>query len=232
LSKFLIIILAISMCFSACRKDVIVPVEACIIQTANPDHQSYSANDFSATNYSGKHCGLMPLSSKHYWVYLDSIFDNGSFVATKYDTLRFSKTYQTQPDGLTWWEANKFVGLPSKCYANDSSIFGLDYRLFTSNTILDVRKELYQFSQDSLRYITSFGDEAALGRALHCNFQTSVATFTNCLFFEKYARMYRRDQVYLQPGLGVVKYIHEEAPLGSLEIQTQQISTLVSFNIQ
>lgn len=220
------------MCFSACRKDVIsAPVEPCIEQTGHPV-QSYLANDFSSINYTSKHCGLIPLSSKHYWIYLDSIFDNGSFVSTKYDTLRFVKTYQTQPDGLIWWEANKYVGLPTKCYANDSSIFGLDFRLFTSNTILDSRKEIYMFGQDSLRYLTSFGDEAAIGRALHTDLQTNVANFTNCLFFEKYARMYRRDQVYVQPGLGVVKYIHEEAPQGSLEIQIQQISTLVSFNIQ
>ena len=220
------------MCFSACRKDVIAPIEACLVQTGNPDHQSYSVSNFSATTYPGKHCGLVPLSSKHYWVYLDSIFDNGNFVSTKYDTLKFTKTYQTQPDGLIWWEANKFVGLPLKTYANDSSIFGLDYRLFTSNTILDSRKEIFLFSQDSLRYITSFGDEAAIGRALHCNFSSRVATFTNCLFFEKYSPMYRRDQVYLQPGLGVVKFIHQEADQGSPEIQTRQISTLISFNIQ
>jgi hypothetical protein len=220
------------MCFSACRKDVIATAKACIVQTGNPDHQSYSANDFYNINYKGNHCGLIPLSSKHYWIYLDSIFDNGSFASVKYDTLHFTKTYQTNTDGLIWWEGSKFVGLPSKCYSNDSCIFGLDYRLFTSNTILDAKKEIYQFSQDSLRYLTSFADEAAIGKALHTSFATPAGTFTNCLFFEKYAPMYRKDQVWLQPGLGVVKYIHEEAPMGSLTIQTQQISTLVSFNIQ
>ena len=231
MSKLFIIIFALSMCFSACRKDVIAPVEACIIQTANPN-QSYTANAIFNTNYSAKHCGLIPLSSKHYWVYLDSIFDNGTLIATKYDTLQFVKTYQTQPDGLIWWEANKFVGLPEKCYANDSGIFSLEFRLFTSNTILDSRKEIYLFSQDSLRYLTSFGDEAAIGKALHTSCQAENRTFANCLFFEKYAPMYRRDQVWLQPGLGVVKFIHEEAPQGNLTIQMQQISTLVSFNIQ
>jgi hypothetical protein len=220
------------MFFSACRKEVIAPVEACIVQTGNPDHRSYAATDLSTINYKGNHCGLIPLSAKHYWVYLDSIFDNGSLVSIKYDTLRFSRTHQTYTDGLIWWEATKVVGLPSKCYANDSCIFGLDYRLFTSNTILDARKEIYQFSQDSLRYLTSFADEAAMGKALHTSFTTAAGTFTNCLFFEKFAPMYRKDQVWLQPGLGVVKYIHEEAPMGSLTLQTQQISTLVSFNIQ
>jgi hypothetical protein len=141
LSKLFIILFAISICFSACRKDVIKPVVACIEQKARPD-QSYSVNDFFSTNYSARHCGLIPLSSKHYWVYLDSIFDNGSLTSIKYDTLKFAKTYRTHTDGLIWWEANKFVGLPSKCYANDSSIFGLEFRLFTSNTILDSRKEI------------------------------------------------------------------------------------------
>jgi hypothetical protein len=71
-----------------------------------------------------------------------------------------------------------------------------------------------------------------MGKALHAICNTEVATFTNCLFFEKYAQGYRRDQVYLQPGLGVVKFIHQEAPQGSFSIETQQISTLISYNIQ
>jgi hypothetical protein len=216
----------------SCRKNAISEPETCIVQTGNPEHQSYSTSNLSTTNYSAKNCGLISLSSKHYWIYLDSIFDNGNLVATKIDTLRFSKTYQTQPDGLIWWEASKSVGLPEKCYANDSSIFSLEPRLFTSYTILDARKEIFEFAQDSLKYLTSFGDEAALGRALHCDYATAAGRFNDCLFFEKYAIMYRRDQVWLQPGVGVVKYIHEEAPIGSNQIQLQQTSTLIGFHIQ
>jgi hypothetical protein len=232
LSKNLLIILAIGMCITSCRKNSITAPEACNSQTGNPDHQSYSANDVSEINYSAKNCGLIPLSSKNYWIYLDSIFDNGNLVATKIDTLRFLKTYQTQPDGLIWWEAGKNVGLPTKCFANDSSIFSLEPRLFTSFAIFDARKEIYQFTQDSLKYLTSFGDEAAIGRALHCNYYSASGNFSDCLFFEKYAKFYRRDQVYLEPGIGVLKYFHEEAPAGSIELKLQQISTLVAFHIQ
>jgi hypothetical protein len=232
LSKNLLIILAIGMCVMACHKNYINEPEACAIQTANPDHRVYSSSEFSVTNYTGKNCGLISLSPKHYWVYLDSIFDNGNFITTRLDTLRFLKTYQTQPDELIWWEANKSVGLPAKCYANDTSIFSLEPRLFTSFAILDARKEIFRFTQDSLKFLTSFGDEAAIGRALHCDYSTQAGNFHDCLFFEKYAMMYRRDQVYLQPGVGVVKYIHEEAPIGYNQIQMQQISTLVGFHIQ
>ena len=42
----------------------------------------------------------------------------------------------------------------------------------------------------------------------------------------------RREQIYLEPGIGVLKFIHEEAPAGSLEIKLQEISTLIAFHIQ
>jgi hypothetical protein len=234
LSKLVLIILAIGMAFSACRKNHIATPEPCLQQTENPDHRSYSSTEIANTSYQGKHCGLIPFSSKHSWVYLDSIFDNGVFVRTELDTLQFTKTYQTQSDGLIWWAPNKSVGLPSKCYANDSTVFSLEDRLFTSHTVFDVKKELYLFTPDSIQFLTSFGDEMATGKAINLAYliSTPAGNFPNCLLFEKYARMYRRDQVYLEPGIGVVKYIHEEAPSGSLIIQTQQISTLVSYNIE
>lgn len=222
------------MIFPACRKNHIAAPESCLTQTENPDHRSYSSTEITSINYTGKHCGLVPLSSKHYWIYLDSIFDNGIFQRTELDTLRFTRTYQTQSDGLIWWEPCKLVGLPEKCYVNDSSILGLEERLFTSHTVLDAKKEIYLFSQDSIRFLTSFGDEVATGKAINLTntISTPAGNFTNCLFFEKYARMYRRDQVYLEPGLGVVKYIHEETPPGSLIIETQQISTLIGYHIE
>ena len=102
------------MGFSACRKAPIAGSEPCLQQTDNPDHRSYSSNDISEIKFPGKHCGLIPLSVNHYWIYLDSIFDNGIFIRTKYDTLRFTKAYQTHSDGLVWWEANKLIGLPEK----------------------------------------------------------------------------------------------------------------------
>ena len=231
LSKNLLFIFIIGISFIACRKNAITESESCITQTAVPK-QSYSANEISITVYSRNHCGLIPFSSKFYWIYLDSIFSNGNLVATKIDTLRFLKTYRSQPDSLIWWEANKEIGLPTKCYANDSGIFSLEPRLFTSFSILDSRKEIYQFIQDSVKFISSFGDEAAIAKGLHGSCTIPAGSFNDCLFFEKYAMLYRRDQVYLKPGIGVLKYIHQQAPLGSNTIEMQQISTLISYHIQ
>lgn len=203
-------------------------------QTDNPDKRSYSYPDLMEVDYTSKNCGIIPLSEKFYWIYLDSIYENGAFSHTENDTLRFEKTYKTQNDGLIWWEANKFMGLPDKCYANDSCIFSLGIRMFSSVPILDAKKEFYLFPQDSIRYMTSFGDEAAMGKAikLSSTVSTSYGNYSDCILFEKYARSYRRDRVTIKPGIGVIKFTHEEAPLGNFTIQLQRISTLIRYHIE
>jgi hypothetical protein len=60
----------------------------------------------------------------------------------------------------------------------------------------------------------------------------NAGTFSDCLYFDKNARNFRRDQVYFKPGIGVLKYIQEMAPMGTREMKTQQISTLVKFYFQ
>jgi hypothetical protein len=50
--------------------------------------------------------------------------------------------------------------------------------------------------------------------------------------FEKKAPFFRKDQVFFKPGLGVVKYFYEEAPMGSMVMDMQKISTLVSAHLE
>ena len=52
------------------------------------------------------------------------------------------------------------------------------------------------------------------------------------VFTEKNARNYRKNQVILKPGLGVLKYIQEKAPIGQRVIKLQQVLTLVAFHIE
>ncbi len=136
-------------------------------------------------------------------------------------------------DGLIWWEGNVSVGLPETLYANDSAFFALSDRLFTPD-IKDVKKEYSIPVGDSIKYLTSFQDAAANGRTLKLTtpVQTSFGTFNDCLYFEKNARNYRKDQVFFKPGLGVVKYIREEAPPGDRFIKLQQVSTLIAVHIE
>lgn len=151
----------------------------------------------------------------------------------QYDTLRYIITKKSLPDGLVWWEGNIEVGLPDILYANDSTLFDLNDRLFTPG-YKDVKKEFGLFAGDSLRYLTSFDDAAAQGRSVKIStqFKTLAGTFNDCLYFEKNARYYRKDQVYFEPGTGVIKYIHEKAPMGQRVIKLQQISTLVAYHIE
>lgn len=222
--------------FASCAKDEIVPPvteEQCIAQTSNPAGRSYSNDSVIVFNCTSKHCGIIPLSTKNYWVYEDSIFSDGVLQKVQLDTLRYSTTYKSLSDGLVWWQASMDIGLPETLYANDSTLFSISDRVFMPD-VKDAKKEYGLFAGDSLRYLANFEDAAAQGRSLKIsgNFKTPAGSFNDYLYFEKNARNYRKDQVYFEPGIGVLKYIQEKAPMGTRFLKLQQISTLVSYHIE
>ncbi len=90
------------------------------------------------------------------------------------------------------------------------------------------------FEGDSIKYITSFEDAAAIGRSLkiESDITTPTGTYNNYLYFEKNARNYRKDQIFFKPGIGVLKYIREKAQMGERIIKPEQILTLVSYHIE
>jgi hypothetical protein len=151
----------------------------------------------------------------------------------QYDTLRFTSTKKSVTDGLVWWTANKFVGLPTTIYSNDSAFFTLSDRMFAPD-IVDAKKDFILPAGDSVKYLASFEDVAASGRSvrLHEPYYTPAATFSNCIYFEKNARNFRKDQVYFKEGIGVLKYIQEKAAPGDKNIKLQQVSTLVYMHIE
>jgi hypothetical protein len=237
LKQIFITLLFVSIFFSACQKETNfappVIIESCQVSIGNPTGHSYTSDSVVAINYSKKICGLLPFSKKNYWVYQDSIFDNGSFINVQYDTLKFISTLKSLPDSLIWWETNISVGLPETLYANDSSFFEMNDRLFAPD-IIDVKKAFGLFEGDSIRYLTSFEDNAAMGRSVKMQtvINTPAGDFDDYILFEKNARNYRRDVVYFKPGLGVIKYITEKALPGTQQIKLQQISTLVTFHFE
>lgn len=205
----------------------------CIPQTGNPTGRSYTTAEVEAYTCTSSHCGFMPLSRKNYWVYQDSIFNNGVFERVQLDTLRFTQNWLSKTDGLVWWESNISVGLPEVFYSNDSTIFKMEDRMFTDD-MLDVRKEFALSAGDSARYITSFSDNAAICRSIKMSstLQTPAGNFSDLVYFDKNAPYFRRDQVFFKPGVGVVKYIQEKAVMGNPSIKLQQVSTLVGYHLE
>ena len=236
-----IIILVISIIFFSCRKEkdflpdtLQKPVsQVCEMQTDNPTGRSYYGHSVFLFDYSKKNCGLLPLSSRNYWVYQDSVYADGVFDRVQNDTLRFT-SWKSLSDGLIWWESNINIGLPEILYANDTAFFGLENRLFDGLSAKDVKKGYSLFTGDSIRYLASFEDIAAQGRSLKLktSFKTPAGTFNDCVYFEKNARSYRKDQVYFKPELGVLKYILEKAPIGTGLLKLQQVSTLIAVHIE
>jgi hypothetical protein len=237
LSKSFLFLVIGSIFFSACRKENFQPLpEAgpqCQLQTENPAGRSYNSSSVISYTCTQKLCGFIPLNSKNYWVYEDSIFTDGVFSSIKLDTLQFISLAKTLEDGLVWWESNKTVGLPDILYASDSSFFELNDRMYNPS-IKDVKKDFGLFTGDSIRYLTSFDDNAAMGRSvrLEGEVQTPAGSFSQCIFFEKDARNYRRDQVIYRPGLGVIKYRREKARVGTRDVKLEVVSTLVAYHVE
>ncbi len=235
MKKIILTLFIGSTIFLSCSKtEFEIPfTKPCLQQTGDPTGKSYTSDSVVAFNCPDKHCGVLQMSAKNYWVYEDSLFIDGVFDKVQLDTLRFSSNKQSLADGLVWWEGNLNVGLPLTLYTNDSSFFGLSERLFTPG-YMDVKKEFGLFVGDSVKYLTSFEDAAATGlsKKIHSALKTPAGDFNECIYFEKLARNYRKDQVYYKPGVGVMRYVQEKAPMGTRILKLQQVSTLVDFHIE
>ena len=233
MKKTLLSLLIGSIILSACQKESIIEMAAeaaCLPQSDDPGQRSYTCEVLEAVSYTGKHCGFLPISTKNYWIYQDSLFDNGTFLKVQYDTLRFTKALKSHTDDLIWWEPNIDIGLPARLYSNENGIFQMEKRMFTE-CFWDASKEFVMPAGDSAKYLTHFDDNAAFGRSVKLaeTIQTPAGNFSDCVLFEKDAKFFRKDRVYFKPGLGVVKYICEKAEMGNPLIKLQQISTLVKI---
>lgn len=229
-------LIALMILFSACQKEfnVASPVvaEACSVKIDNPAGRTYPSDSLVPFFYTKKHCGIMPLNKSNYWVYQDSIFNNGVFAKVQNDTFHFISTWRSFPDSLVWWETSLQIGLPQKLFATDSSFFEIETDLLPG--LVTARKSFGLFQGDSIHYLTSFGDIAAFGRAikLQSALKTSAGNFSDCILFEKNSPRYRKEQVFFKPELGVIKYIVETVTQGSSVLQQQQVSTLVAFHFE
>ena len=210
------------------------PVAApCIGQTGNPAGKSYTADSVVAYTCTSRHCGIIPMSAKNFWIYEDSIFQDGNFLRVQLDTLRFTSNRKSLSDELVWWEATINVGLPEWLYANDSAIFSMNESWFLAGQ-LNSRREFGQISADSARYLSAFEDIAAQAKTIKLTAPVSspAGTWNDCLYFEKYSRNYRKDQVFFEPGIGVIRYVHEMAAPGTSQLRMQQVSRLVSYHLE
>lgn len=231
MKQLYILFIALILLISACKKtELPVLEEACIEQTADPMMAAYDTNQVHYINYSGKHCGFMPLNSKSYWVYEDSLFDSeGNFNLVQIDTLRYSKTLQS-PDNLIWWETKKDIGLPRKLYASDDAIYGLQKGTFIMDSFYS-KREFYV--ADSVNFLSGFNDIIAFGKIVRRTepVETPAGIFYNYILFEKYSPGYRRDKVYFVPGLGVIQYTSEfyKAPGPPSKMKLFIKSSLVSY---
>lgn len=238
MKKTLLTLIIGSLFFVSCKKEHLfsppTPEEICLPQTVDPAGRSYSCDSIASFTFTKRQCGLMPLSNKSYWIYLDSLYTDGIFSSTRLDTLRF-KTYISLYDSLIWWAPDMELGLPSIMNVTDSSIYTLALRFFVPECVKDVRKEYsISFDGEAVQYLTSFDDNAAMGRSSKMTGSIScpAGNFKDCIQFEKSAPTFRKDITIFKPGVGVVKYRTEKAPLGAPDVLLEKVSTLISFHIE
>ncbi len=232
---FLIILIAVQLLYG-CQKGIEMPEQPCVEHKANSYTSTYSCAELSPVAYKGEQCGFLPLSGTTLWIFEDSFFnDQGNFVNRKVDTLQFSKTFQTQKDGIVWWQPDKFIGLPEKCMTTGKDLYSLQPRFFGGNLcVLDAAIEYSIPASDSIGYLAHFADEAAIGKAvkMKASLDLPFGKLDQCILFEKHAPGYRRDKVYIKPGVGVVKFIHALSSTVNGNIVIRQISTLMSVSEQ
>ncbi|MEZ5035346.1 MAG: hypothetical protein R2796_10185 [Chitinophagaceae bacterium] len=238
MKKKILILVTGSVLLFSCRKNnemaaPLKPEAQCELQTANPAETNYAQDSLVAYQCTSKLCGFIPMSSNNYWVYEDSVFEDGSFKQVTTDTLRFTSLYMSYPDKIVWWKSSINVGLPEILYANQSAFFSLEESFFPNKTLI-AKKDYSFFSGDSIRYLTSFNDAAAIGRSIKLTAPVVInsGSYTNCLFFEKNARGFRRDQVYFKPGIGVLKFRRDEAKMGQRIVMPKHILTLKDYHIE
>lgn len=234
--KTILTIVVGALLFSACTKESFSEIATetnCFTPTEEPVIGIYSCDQITAVDYSGILCGFMPLSTRNYWVYEDSFFSNGTFLKVQYDTLRFKTTYRSATDNIIWWEGNLDIGLPTRLYANENGILKMERTMFSA-CAWGTNKEFIIPTGDSSKYLASFNDIAAQGRAVKLNniVSTPAGYFSNCILFEKNARNFRKDQVIFKPGIGVVRYTKEKSQMGQPLLKMQQISTLVQVYME
>ena len=230
--KYRLFINILSILISGCkRNDAIIKnpdsqpvVRNCITSTQIPP--GYPLSSLNLIDYNNSHCGYMPLGKKNFWVYLDSIYDNnGLFMETRLDTLRFIKTYQS-PDSIIWWTPNTFIGFLKYNYSTDSALYTLGSRWGYGLSL----KWVYSISTDSTREDCAYSDYPTECKAWKINNPVIVpaGTFQNCYWYSKIWLLAQTIDFYFKPGVGVLKFwFYYRSPTGI--ITPLKTSTLLSY---
>lgn len=179
------------------------------------------------TDYNKNHCGYFPLSRNNYWVYLDSLYDNnGIFVKTVIDTLRFTKTYQA-PDSIIWWEPNINPGVLRFMYSTDSVCYALGGG---DNGGIHLRW-FYPIASDSTVEWPHFSHSTFLGKAYKINttITTPAGNFSDCLFYQKLLFISGNPMdITFKPYIGILKFKH----YNYLTTRPYKISTLLAYHLE
>jgi hypothetical protein len=67
---------------------------------------------------------------------------------------------------------------------------------------------------------------------MYTSLETAAGNFSGYIYYEKNAPYFRRDQTYLKPGIGVIRYVQEKAVMGYPQVKLTQVSTLVAYHIE
>ncbi len=227
--KYLFLLNSLAILFFSCQRNKTDRPAAnnCISSSQLPT--DYPSDGLSETYYNNTHCGFMPLGKKNYWVYLDSLFDsNGGFTGTKYDTLKFTKTYYST-DSIVWWEPNVFKGFFRFNYSTDSILYTLGDR-WGNRLLVEWAKPLIT---DSTNDECIYTDHATLCKAWKINEPVNVpaGSFNQCFHYRKLWFLGNDFDFYFKPGVGVLKFwYYSKYPDGRMKPAT--ISTLVNFHLE
>jgi hypothetical protein len=205
-----ILLLQILFAVSACKRNITIKDTPCQIIDSNCVHSTKipafcPAIILPEIDNSQKHCGILPISKKNYWIYLDSLFDiTGQFTQIKIDTLRFIKAHMS-PDSITWWSTNNtFKGFLQYSYSTDSVL----YTLGTNWGGKPVVKWFHYMNTDSTSENCNYTDHPTICEAkkLYQAVIVPAGKFNNCLLFTKKWILPELLNIYFKPGIGVLRF--------------------------
>ena len=213
--KNILVIIALILLLSSCKKD---------ISPENPYvNCPYGNNLVAMTDPTIKSYGFIPLSLTNYWIYSDSIWQDGVLQPLTYDTLSVISAEKTGED--TWWKMSDGYRLCN----DDDKVYKLGFFGYAMpGTTVCPEKALLFFPVQAdttiiwTEWISDYGilGEAKLNKSI---IHTGAGDFSD--FFE-----YNQSDAigvnyrWIKPGLGIIKTIQENS-----FNKTRMVRTLVSY---
>lgn len=184
----------------------------------------YGSNFIKMNDSSVVSDGLIPLSLISYWVYSDSVWNNGILQTLSFDTLRVVSAQKSGNE--TWW----FLSDSYILFQKNDTVYKLSSGFISGGAVScpEKTKLFFAVTNDTVQnWNEQFSDYIFTGKAFLVGntIATATSNYSGCMEFTQYGFVnYAR---IIKPGIGIVKTIEDD-----FNNKIKRIRTLVNYRIQ